>query len=105
MTEEQPQAEGHTVAEQEPQIKDLDKFRENVQRVLQRVRPYLQGDGGDVELVDVEANGNVNVHLTGACAGCPLSQLTISNGVERILKEHVPGVAKVVPVNESMPVE
>lgn len=68
-----------------------------VQEVLDRIRPALQADGGDVELVDVEG-GVVKVKLVGACAGCPMSQLTLANGVERVLKEEIPEVERVEPV-------
>ena len=62
-------------------------------------RPYSSepSDGSDVALVDVQEDGVVVVELQGACKGCPMSQMTLANGVERILKEHVPGVTKVVP--------
>lgn len=72
--------------------------KSDVAAVLELVRPALQADGGDVALVDVDEDGTVHVELQGACKGCPLSQLTIANGVERILKERVPGVERVVPV-------
>jgi len=61
--------------------------------------PSLQADGGDVRLVDVNEDGVVSVELQGACKGCPMSQMTLANGVERILKERVPGVTKVVPAD------
>ena len=73
---------------------EIDKKR--VSRVL--VRPSLQADGGDLELVDITDDGIVRVRLQGACNGCALSSLTIANGVERILKEHVPEVAKVISI-------
>ena len=72
-------------------------MKERVQEVLEKIRPALQADGGDVELVDVEG-GVVKVRLVGACAGCPMSQLTLANGVERVLKEHIAEVERVVPV-------
>jgi Fe-S cluster biogenesis protein NfuA len=72
-------------------------MKERVQAVLDKIRPALQADGGDVELVDVEG-GVVKVRLVGACAGCPMSQLTLSNGVERVLKEEIPEVERVEPV-------
>ena len=68
-----------------------------VEDALDLIRPALQADGGDVKLVDVDGDGVVSVELQGACKGCPMSQLTLSNSVERILKEHVPGVTRVVP--------
>ena len=70
-----------------------------VRKALEDVRPMLQADGGDVELVKVdEATGEVQVKLTGACSGCPMAQVTLTNGVEARLKETVPGVTKVVAV-------
>ncbi|MDO4595920.1 MAG: NifU family protein [Coriobacteriaceae bacterium] len=69
--------------------------------VLEQIRPNLQADGGDMEYVGVDEDGVVSLELQGACAGCPMSQLTLSMGVERILKEHVPGVTRVVSVNSN----
>ena len=71
--------------------------KEDVAAVLDLIRPSLQADGGDVKLVDVEEDGTVVVELQGACKGCPMSQMTLANGVERILKERIPGVSRVVP--------
>jgi Fe-S cluster biogenesis protein NfuA len=72
--------------------------KENVQAVLDKIRPALQADGGDVELVDVTDEGVVKVSLQGACRGCPMSQLTLANGVERVLKEQLPEVVRVEAV-------
>lgn len=66
-----------------------------LEEVLDAVRPSLQADGGDCELVGVDADGVVSLELTGACAGCSLSEMTLSMGIERVLKEHVPGVTAV----------
>lgn len=68
-----------------------------VQEVLELIRPALQADGGDVRLVDVTEDGVVEVELQGACKGCPMSQLTLANSVERVLKDRIPEVSKVVP--------
>ena len=73
----------------------LDK--NEVEEVLGLIRPSLQADGGDVQLVDVSDDGVVTVELIGACKGCPMSQLTLAHGVERILKDRIPEVASVVP--------
>jgi Fe-S cluster biogenesis protein NfuA len=73
-------------------------LKEDVTSALNTIRPSLQADGGDVELVDVTEEGIVKVRLKGACAGCPMSQLTLSQGIEKHLKEKVPGVDKVVAV-------
>lgn len=73
--------------------------KNDVAAVLELIRPSLQADGGDVRLVDVNEDGVVSVELQGACTGGPMSQMTLANGVERILKERVPGVTKVVPAD------
>jgi len=70
-------------------------MRELVEKALEKIKPALQRDGGDVELVDVKDDGVVQVKLTGACAGCPMSQMTLKMGVERMLKQEVPGVTRV----------
>ncbi len=70
-------------------------MKEKVQAVLNKIRPMLQADGGDVELVDVE-DGVVKVRLQGACVGCPMSQMTLKNGIERLLKNDIPEVKSVI---------
>ena len=75
------------------------KMKEKVKEIIDQVRPALQADGGDVELVEVdEENGIIKVRLTGACRGCPMSQLTLQMGIERELKSKIPEVKKVVSV-------
>lgn len=74
--------------------------KNDVAAVLDLIRPSLIADGGDVNLIDVTEDGKVIVELTGACKGCPLSQMTLANGIERILKERVPGVEAVVPAED-----
>ena len=73
-------------------------MREAVEKALNLVRPAIQADGGDVELVDVNEAGVVRVKLTGACGSCPMSTMTLKMGVERVLKEQVPGVTSVEQV-------
>jgi Fe-S cluster biogenesis protein NfuA len=73
-------------------------MKQQVQEVLNMVRPALQRDGGDVELVDVTDDGVVSVKLTGACGACPMSTMTLKMGIERTLKEKVPSVKEVVQV-------
>ena len=73
-------------------------LREKVESALAKVRPSLQADGGDVELVDVDESGVVKVNLQGACAGCPMSQMTLKMGIEKILKQNVPEVTSVEAV-------
>ncbi|MCL4546638.1 MAG: NifU family protein [Deltaproteobacteria bacterium] len=75
----------------------LDKIE--VEKVLNEIRPSLQFDGGDVELVNILDDGTVNVRLQGACAGCMGSMMTLKGGIERILKERIPGVKEVNAVN------
>lgn len=72
--------------------------REKVEETLDTVRPALQADGGNVELVDVTADGVVSVRLTGACAGCPMSTMTLKMGIERTLRDRVPEVKRVEAV-------
>jgi len=73
-------------------------LKEEVRAALEDVRPHLQADGGDVELVDVEDDGTVKVRLTGSCAGCPMSQMTLKWGVENYLKKKIPSVKTVEAV-------
>ncbi|MDR2492809.1 MAG: NifU family protein [Coriobacteriales bacterium] len=68
-----------------------------VDEVLGQIRPALQADGGDVRLIEVSDEGVVTVELQGACKGCPMSQLTLANSVERVLKEQIPQITKVLP--------
>ncbi|NCP09595.1 MAG: hypothetical protein COZ70_13855 [Deltaproteobacteria bacterium CG_4_8_14_3_um_filter_51_11] len=74
------------------------ELKEKVEKALEKVRPSLKADGGDVQLVDVEADGTVKVKLMGACGGCPMSQMTLKMGIEKILKQSVPEVKGVVSV-------
>lgn len=73
-------------------------MKEKVEKVLEKIRPQLQADGGDVKLVDITEDGIVRVKLTGACVGCPMSQMTLKMGIEQILKEEVPEVKSVESV-------
>lgn len=73
-------------------------MRDRVKAALEQVRPSLQADGGDVELVDVSEEGVVRVRLTGACKGCPMSQMTLKMGIERFLKMNIPEVKAVESV-------
>jgi Fe-S cluster biogenesis protein NfuA len=73
-------------------------MKEKVETTLGRIKPALQADGGDVELVEVTPEGVVKVRLTGACAGCPMSQMTLKMGIEKELKKEVPEVKEVVSV-------
>jgi len=71
---------------------------DRIESALDKIRPALQADGGDVQFVEVTDEGVVRVRLTGACRGCPMSQLTLTNGVERVLKEDIPEVLRVEAV-------
>ncbi|MBF0110011.1 MAG: NifU family protein [Magnetococcales bacterium] len=70
-------------------------MRTRVEKVLQEIRPYLQRDGGDVELVEVTPGNVVNVRLRGACGSCPGAMMTLKGGIERVLKERIPEVVSV----------
>jgi len=72
-------------------------MRDKVEEVLNKIRPSLMRDGGNVELIDV-SDGTVKVKLTGACAGCPMSTLTLKMGIEQVLKQEIPEVKEVVAV-------
>ncbi len=73
-------------------------IRDRVQDVLNLIRPAVQADGGDIELVDVSSTGVVQVRFHGACHGCPSSTMTLQMGIERNLRERVPEVTQVIPV-------
>lgn len=73
-------------------------MKDNVEKALAKIRPSLQADGGDVELVEVTAEGVVKVRLTGACGGCPMSTMTLKQGIEKVVKQEVPGVKSVEAV-------
>ena len=75
----------------------MDDLKKSVEQVLTKIRPMLQRDGGDIELVEV-TDGIVKVRLTGACKGCPMSQMTLKQGVERFLMQEVPGLKQVEAV-------
>lgn len=72
-------------------------MREKVEAALTEIRPSLQADGGDVELVDV-TDGTVTLKLTGACSGCPMAAMTLHEGIERVLKEQIPEIKEVIAV-------
>ncbi|MBN1277151.1 MAG: NifU family protein [Deltaproteobacteria bacterium] len=74
------------------------ELRNKVDSALDKIRPALQADGGNVELVDVSEDGVVKVRLTGACGGCPMSQMTLKMGIEKVLKQNVPEVKTVQSV-------
>ncbi len=73
-------------------------MKERVEAALNKILPSLQADGGDVELIEVTSDGVVKVKLTGACRGCPMSQMTLKAGIEKVIKQEVPEVKEVVAV-------
>ncbi len=73
-------------------------MKEQVQEVLEKIRPSLQADGGDVELVEVTEDNVVKVQLQGACKGCPMSQMTLKNGIERLIMQELPQIKSVEAV-------
>ncbi|NQT23159.1 MAG: NifU family protein [Candidatus Omnitrophica bacterium] len=73
-------------------------MKEKVEAALNKVRPMLQADGGSVELVDVSTDGVVKVKLTGACSGCPMSQMTLKMGIEKAIKKEIPEIKEVIAV-------
>jgi Fe-S cluster biogenesis protein NfuA len=73
-------------------------MKEKVQQALETVRPFLQADGGDVELIEVRDDGTVLVRLEGACSGCPMSMMTLKAGIEERIREQVPEVKSVEAV-------
>jgi Fe-S cluster biogenesis protein NfuA len=81
-----------------PLATETPSLREKVQNVLNLIRPAVQADGGDIELVDVSPEGVVQIRFHGACHGCPSSTMTLQMGIERNLREKVPEVTQVIPV-------
>ena len=73
-------------------------MKEKIQEAIDKIKPMLQADGGDVEFVDYK-DGIVKVRLQGACAGCPMSQMTVKNGIERMLKQEIPEIKSVESIN------
>lgn len=73
-------------------------MREKVEKALEKIRPMLMADGGNVDLVDVNSDGVVRLKLTGTCGCCPMSQMTLKMGIERILKQEVPEVKEVISI-------
>ncbi len=84
-------------------MSDLDALKKQVEEQLGIIRPRLQADGGDVRLVDVDAEGVVTVELEGACKGCPMSAVTLAMGIEKTIKEAIPQVKKVEAAGSNFP--
>jgi Fe-S cluster biogenesis protein NfuA len=85
-------------ATQQQQPQPTPSVRERVQGVINLIRPAVQADGGDIELVDVKDDGVVQIRFHGACHGCPSSTMTLQMGIERNLREKIPEITAVVPV-------
>ena len=98
VTDSQPEA-AQTGTETTDNAIDKAIDKDRVQQVLDMVRPYLQADGGDCELVDVTSTGVVMLRLQGVCGACPSSTYTLKMGIEEQLKQHVPGVTEVIQVH------
>ena len=81
------------------ETKENNKIHDQIKNELEKIRPYLQADGGDIELVEITEDLVVKVELTGACRGCPYSEQTLKAGVEAALKKEIPEVKKVISVN------
>ena len=77
---------------------EIPSVKDRVQGVIDLIRPAVQADGGDIELVDVTGDGTVQIRFHGACHGCPSSTMTLQMGIERNLRERVPEIRQVVPV-------
>ena len=81
-----------------PSVTQPQSVRDKVQGVINLIRPAVQADGGDIEIVNVTGEGVVQIRFHGACHGCPSSTMTLQDGIVRILREKVPEVTDVVPV-------
>lgn len=81
-----------------PSVTQPQSVRDKVQGVINLIRPAVQADGGDIEIVDVTGEGVVQIRFHGACHGCPSSTMTLQDGIVRILREKVPEVTQVIPV-------
>ena len=81
-------------------IMNSNELRENVEKALDEIRPFLENDGGNINLVEIENDKVVKVQLIGACSSCSVNQMTLKSGVEMIIKKHVPEIQKVVSVEE-----
>jgi len=73
-------------------------MKDRVEKALDKVRPMLQADGGNVELIEITADGVVKLRLQGSCGCCPMSQMTLKNGIEKIIKQEVPEVKEVIAI-------
>ena len=99
MTPPPPGESPHGSGDSSPESEDKGALREQVLSVLELIRPAVQEDGGDIELVEVDGDGKVSIRFLGACIGCPSSEITLREGIARNLRERVPGVSEVIAVD------
>ena len=78
---------------------NTEELRQNVEKALEEIRPFLQNDGGDISLIEIEDEKLVKVQLEGACTSCTVNQMTLKSGVEMIIKKYAPQIEKVVKIN------
>ncbi len=99
MQEQQEVVQSEVGAGQEPYLDKTDPLYAKVQEALDMVRPYLQSDGGDAELIGIRADKSVDLRLVGACGSCPMSTMTLRAGVEQAIKRAVPEVTRVEAIS------
>jgi len=75
------------------------ELRENVEKALEEIRPFLQSDGGDISLISIDNDTSVKVRLEGACVGCTVNQMTLKSGVEMTIKKHAPQILEVINID------
>jgi Fe-S cluster biogenesis protein NfuA len=78
---------------------NTEELRQNVEKALEEIRPFLQNDGGDISLIEIEDEKLVKVQLEGACTSCSVNQMTLKSGVEMMIKKYAPQIEKVVKIN------
>lgn len=76
-----------------------EELRNNVEKALEEIRPFLQSDGGDISLISIEDDNSVKVRLEGNCVGCSVNQMTLKSGVEMTIKKHAPQIEKVINID------
>ena len=91
----------HEIDDQHAPGGSADPLFERVHRVIELIRPAVQADGGDLELIDIAEDGTVSIRFHGACVGCPSSSMTLQVGIERNLKAHVPEVRRVIAIDDA----
>ena len=99
MTEPDPSQPSQGSSDSKPETDALGILRNRILEVLELIRPAVQDDGGDIELVEVQPDGTVSIRFLGACIGCPSSEITLREGIARNLRERVPEVTSVIAVD------